>query len=44
MFGVVECQMLVHLIANDQEIALHRQVRDRGKIVSIQHGPGGIVR
>jgi hypothetical protein len=44
VFGVVEGQMLVHLIANDQNIVLHRQVCDRGKIVSIKHGPGGIVR
>ena len=44
VLGVVEGQMLVHLVADDQHIVLHGQLRDRGKIISIQHRAGGIVR
>ena len=37
VFGVVEGQVLIHLVADDQDIVLHRQLRDRAEIGSIQH-------
>ena len=37
MLGVVERQVLIDLVADDDDIVPHRQFRDRCKIVSIEH-------